>query len=202
MRQNKEIEQSGNSVESKCGPMRLLAATDRLARPWKNGGGVTFDVLSFPEGSSLETFAWRISIAEVASDGPFSLFPGIDRSTAILRGEGFRLAFGDGRVEELRLDAPAFAYPGDVETDCTLISGPVRDLNVMTRRGVYRHRLRLVSGDCVAQGEAVLVCPSGAARITLADGVNVTIYDNDALVLTAPLFRSDEPVWLVELITV
>ncbi len=54
------------------------------------------------------------SIAEVAADGPFSRFEGIDRSTAILRGEGFRLAFGDGRMENLRLDAPALAYPGDI----------------------------------------------------------------------------------------
>jgi environmental stress-induced protein Ves len=202
MRQNKEIEQSGKSVESKCGLMRLLAATDRLARPWKNGGGVTFDVLSFPEESSLETFAWRISIAEVASDGPFSLFPGIDRSTAILRGEGFRLAFGDGRMEELRLDAPALAYPGDVATDCTLLGGPVRDLNVMTRRGISRHRLRLVSGDCVAQGEAVLVCPRGAVRITTEGDATIAIRENDALVLSSPRFHCDGPVWLVELITV
>ncbi len=182
--------------------MRLLAATDRIARPWKNGGGVTFDVLSFPEQSTLENFAWRISIAEVASDGPFSRFEGIDRSTAILRGEGFRLVLGDGRVEDLRLDAPALAYPGDVATDCSLLAGPVRDLNVMTRRGVYHHRLRLVSGDGVAEGEAVLVCPRGSARITLADGASITMYDNDALVLSAPRFHSDEPVWLVELLPV
>ncbi len=81
-----------------------------------------------------------------------------------------------------------------------MLSGAVRDLNVMTRRGVYRHRLKLVSGDCIAEGEAVLVCPRGAARITLADGRGVTIYDNDALVLDAARFQSDEPVWLVELI--
>ncbi len=91
--------------------MRLLAATDRIARPWKNGGGVTFDVLSFPENATLDTFAWRISIAEVASDGPFSRFEGIDRSTAILRGEGFRLVLGDGRAEDLRLDAPRSLIP-------------------------------------------------------------------------------------------
>lgn len=182
--------------------IQLLPATDRIARPWKNGGGVTFDVLSFPQGSALETFGWRISIAEVASNGPFSRFEGIDRSTAILRGEGFRLVFGDGRVEDLRLDAPALAYPGDIATDCTLLAGPVRDLNVMTRRGVCRHRLTLVSGECAAEGEAVLICPRASARITLADGTTVTIYDNDALVLNAPRFRSDEAVWLVEFMPV
>lgn len=182
--------------------MRLLKASERAARPWKNGGGVTFDVASFPEGSSLDTFAWRISIAEVAGDGPFSRFEGIDRSTAILAGEGFRLTFGDGRVEDLRLDAPALAYPGDVDAQCTLLGGPVRDLNVMTRRGVYRHRLRLVRGDCVVEGEAVLVCPRGAARITTAGRATITLHDGDALVLSSQRFHGDEPVWLVELIPV
>ena len=182
--------------------MRLLKASERAARPWKNGGGVTFDVASFPEGSSLDTFAWRISIAEVAGDGPFSRFEGIDRSTAILAGEGFRLVFDDGRVEDLRLDAPALAYPGDVDAQCTLLGGPVRDLNVMTRRGVYRHRLRLVSGDCVVEGEAVLVCPRGAARITTAGRATITLHDGDALVLSSQRFLGDEPVWLVELIPV
>ncbi|MFM8748529.1 HutD family protein [Rhabdaerophilum sp.] len=182
--------------------MRLLKASERAARPWKNGGGVTFDVASFPENATLDSFAWRISIAEVATDGPFSRFEGIDRSTAILAGEGFRLTFGDGRVENLRLDAPAFAYPGDIATDCILLGGPVRDLNVMTRRGVYRHRLRLVSGDCVVECEAVLVCPRGAARITTAGRATITLHENDAVVLSSQRFHGDEPVWLVELIPV
>lgn len=181
--------------------IRLLPAADRLARPWKNGGGVTFDIASFPENASLDTFAWRISIAEVASDGPFSRFDGVDRSTAILSGEGFRLAFADGRVADLRLDAPAFAYPGDLATDCTLLGGPVRDLNVMTRRGAYRHRLRLVEGECIVEGEAVLVCPRGSAHVT-ADGGRIILHENDALVLSAPRFSSDAPLWLAELMPV
>jgi hypothetical protein len=105
-------------------------------------------------------------------------------------------------VEDLRLDAPALAYPGDVDAQCTLLGGPVRDLNVMTRRGVYRHRLRLVSGDCVVEGEAVLVCPRGAARITTAGRATITLHDGDALVLSSQRFHGDEPVWLVELIPV
>lgn len=181
--------------------IRLLPAADRIARPWKNGGGVTFDVASFPDGSTLDTFAWRISIAEVASDGPFSRFEGIDRSTAILSGEGFRLAFADGRVEDLRLDAPALAYPGDLATDCTLLGGPVRDLNVMTRRGAYRHRLGLVEGECIVEGQAVLVCPRGSAHVT-ADGGRIILHENDALVLSAPHFHCDAPLWLAELLRV
>lgn len=201
MRHNKESEQGGDRAERNRAPMRLLKASERLARPWKNGGGVTFDVATFPENATLDSFAWRISLAEVASNGPFSLFEGIDRSTAILAGEGFRLAFADGRVEDLRLDGPALAYPGDIASDCTLLAGPVRDLNVMTRREVFRHRLRRVRGEVATEGETVVICPRGSATVT-AGGTAVTLNENDALMLTAPRFHSDASLWLAELMRV
>ncbi len=180
--------------------MRLLAATDRIARPWKNGGGVTFDVLSFPEGSTLENFGWRISIAEVASDGPFSRFEGIDRSTAILRGRGSASSSAMA-ARKTSARCPPLAYPGDVATDCTLLNGPVRDLNVMTRRGIYRHRLRLVSGEVRPRARR---CSSARAdrhgsrsRMARASPCMTTMRW-----CWPRRFQSDEPVWLVELLPV
>ena len=76
--------------------MRLLAARDRLAKPWKNGGGVTRDVAIAPPDAGLDTFDWRISFADVASDGPFSPFPDIDRTLTVVDGEGLALRFGEG----------------------------------------------------------------------------------------------------------
>ena len=67
--------------------MRLLRAADRVAVPWKNGGGVTHDVIVSPAGATLDDFDWRISIAEIARSGPFSRFPGIDRTLAVLEGK-------------------------------------------------------------------------------------------------------------------
>jgi environmental stress-induced protein Ves len=115
--------------------MKLLRAADRTPRPWKNGGGETTDVYTVPPGADLDRFDWRVSIATVASDGPFSVFPGIDRLTAILSGEGFVLEVQDRRPATLTPASDALAYPGDVPTSARLLGGPVRDLNVMTRRG-------------------------------------------------------------------
>src|ERR1700722_12611735 len=67
--------------------MRLLRAAARIAVPWKNGGGVTRDVIVSPAGATLDNFDWRISIAEIAASGPFSRFPGIDRKLAVLEGK-------------------------------------------------------------------------------------------------------------------
>jgi environmental stress-induced protein Ves len=142
--------------------LTLLAAADRVAKPWKNGGGVTSDVLVVPAGAGLDDFAARISIAEVAASGPFSAFPGIDRTTAILAGDGFALSV-DGVGHRLgRGDAP-LAYPGDVPAAAVLLGGPTTDLNVMTRRGVRRHRV------------ARLALPAGT-RADLAAGDRVTLW--------------------------
>jgi environmental stress-induced protein Ves len=66
--------------------------------PWKNGGDETTEVAAGPPGASLETFDWRISMAHIAQSGPFSLFPGVDRTLAVLSGVGIRLSVaGRGR---------------------------------------------------------------------------------------------------------
>ena len=61
---------------------------------WKNGGGETAEIAVSPPGAALDAFDWRLSMAKVETDGPFSAFPGIDRTLAILEGEGIRLSVG------------------------------------------------------------------------------------------------------------
>lgn len=59
-------------------PLRLslIRAEQLVASPWKNGGGVTREIAAQPPGASLDGFAWRVSVADVAQPGPFSRFPG------------------------------------------------------------------------------------------------------------------------------
>ena len=71
--------------------MRLIAFSHLVATPWKNGGGVTRQIAIDPPGSGLDDFGWRLSTAEVAQDGPFSRFDGVDRQLHILAGEGLDL---------------------------------------------------------------------------------------------------------------
>jgi environmental stress-induced protein Ves len=116
--------------------MRLLRAAERAAVPWKNGGGVTSEVAAFPEGAGFDGFDWRISIADVAAGGPFSRFPGIDRVLTVIEGRGMHLTV-EGMAEiDLNDRSNPFAFSGDAGCDATLLYGPIRDLNVMTRRGV------------------------------------------------------------------
>ena len=75
---------------------RLLTPADYRPMPWKNGAGRTTEIAAHPAGAALDAFAWRVSIADVERDGPFSRFPGIDRTIVLLDGAGMRLACPDG----------------------------------------------------------------------------------------------------------
>lgn len=79
------------------GEVRILRAADRTATVWKNGGGVTREIAVWPEGAGMDDFGWRVSLAEVAADGPFSAFPGIGRTLTLAEGAGMDLTVGGVR---------------------------------------------------------------------------------------------------------
>jgi environmental stress-induced protein Ves len=112
--------------------LRHLPASDRAASAWRNGGGVTHEVLACPPG---EHFDWRISIADVDSDGPFSPFSGCARIITVLRGSGMALTI-DGVTHVLDRRFEPFRFDGDAATDCRLLAGSVVDFNV-----IHRHDL-------------------------------------------------------------
>jgi environmental stress-induced protein Ves len=108
--------------------------------PWKNGGGVTREIACYPAGADLQSFEWRISIADITHDGPFSDFSGIDRVITLLSGKGVRLVSQQGEKGDIDhlLDEPfqPFYCSGDLPITADLLDGPCQDFNVMTRRGV------------------------------------------------------------------
>jgi environmental stress-induced protein Ves len=132
--------------------VRLIRNQDLVRNPWKNGGGTTAEVASFPAGSTLDTFGWRISMADVASDGPFSNFPEIDRTLIVVEGAGIEIEVA-GATHRLDPASPLLSFPGDVPTKARLLAGPIRDLNVMTRRGQFEHRTTFVQAGGITPSE-------------------------------------------------
>lgn len=110
---------------------------------WRNGGGSTTEIAVAPAGAPMETFDWRVSMAKITADGPFSVFAGVDRWIAVPTGTGIRLDFAG--QDGIRLDpaSPPLAFPAAAAASCTLLDGPTEDVNVMTRRG----RLRRMPSD-------------------------------------------------------
>ncbi|HEX9082292.1 MAG TPA: HutD family protein, partial [Holophagaceae bacterium] len=114
--------------------MRWTRTTLRDARrmPWKNGGGTTLELAVEPPGATLETgFAWRLSCAEVGASGPFSPFPGLDRTLVLLSGEGFLLDFGPHGQVHLVQALESVRFDGGWPARADLLGGPCVDLNLM-----------------------------------------------------------------------
>ena len=118
----------------------LLRAGARAAVAWKNGGGVTREVAAHPPGSDLDSFEWRVSIAEVNCGGPFSSFAGVDRRMAVLAGT-LELVIAGREALVLSAESAPVAFPGDVAVTAAPRGAAVTDLNVMTRRGRCDARL-------------------------------------------------------------
>lgn len=110
--------------------MRVIRPAEYRAMPWKNGGGVTTEICVSPPSGA---FDWRVSIATVNTDGPFSAFIGYERHIMTLSGEGITLdILGRGKftLEPLR----PFSFSGDAQVRGSLIQGTVLDFNLMVRR--------------------------------------------------------------------
>ena len=141
--------------------VRLLTPNDYRSMPWKNGAGRTTEIAVHPAGAGLDAFAWRVSIASVERNGPFSAFPGIDRTIVLLDGAGMRLS-GAGREIDLTTRFVPHEFRGDQSVDCTLVAGPCRDFNAMFRRGRARGSVAVVRGS-VAEFDPAQFCLSYAA---------------------------------------
>ena len=113
---------------------RVLHAADYRRMRWKNGGGWTTELASAAASDGVSDFDWRISIAEIDSDGAFSTFPDCDRSIALLDGIGMELTFDEAPPERLDQRLRFVHFAGEWKTHGRLLAGPVRDFNLIVRR--------------------------------------------------------------------
>lgn len=147
--------------------MRLLPAATREWTPWRNGGGVTSEVAAYPPGSAAGDFDWRVSIARIDQDGPFSSFPGVERSLMPLTGGPLLLDTPTGSVT-LEPGAPPYRFYGDAAIHARILA-PASDLNVMTRRGRWRHWLGPQHPDNLA-AERIWIERASLDAVHLAPG--------------------------------
>lgn len=174
----------------------LIRGADLVATPWKNGGGVTREIAAFPEGAGLDAFVWRVSIAEVAQAGPFSRFAGIDRTLALLSGEGMMLDETDNSTGDVLktyvltqpLDIARFA--GESRIDARLVGGATRDFNLMVRRGAALGETEVLRGGTqrgLSADVVLMFCASGPVNVTLKDHEPAhSLGTNDTLRIDAP----------------
>jgi uncharacterized protein len=121
--------------------IHLLSPLAYRVKPWKNGGGTTTEIAIHPEDAGWDDFLWRVAIANIGQSGPFSSFPGIDRSIVLLDcppDSGMTLTVDGKSFEMAQHEFVDFA--GEAVTHGLLRGEAVRDFNVMSRRGAVKHR--------------------------------------------------------------
>ena len=165
--------------------LTLLHASDCKRVRWKNDGGWTTEIAREPADPASD-FVWRISIADIESDGPFSSFPGVARELMLLAGSGIELDIDDAPPFRLSERFQRVRFEGESRVECRLLAGATRDFNVMTQRDAVRAEVmgRPLVGSMVLFPEAGVVwlahLVSGAAQAR-TDGEAAKIEIGDTL---------------------
>lgn len=163
-----------------------LTAADHVRQPWKNGRGETLELWRLERGGRLLV---RLSRASVVEDGPFSLFPGVERNLTVLTGPGFRLA---GEGIDLRCDPLVpVAFPGDVAVAAVGTQGqPSEDFNVMTARDLPMPEVQVLREAILPPGGCLALYALGSAQVNgkaIAAGDIVLTHGSVSLTAEAPV---------------
>lgn len=118
--------------------MEIIGLKDVPKKPWKNGGGVSWEIAADEETPP----AWRISVALIDKSGPFSDYAGYDRTIVAIDGDPVELDV-NGRHVALQHGVP-FDFAGEARVQCS-VNGSARDFNVMTLRKALSHDVEIVS---------------------------------------------------------
>lgn len=158
--------------------------TDFAPTPWRNGAGSTRQIAvgcsdgigqSDGRGGTVGTDQdlWRVSVAELDDDPPFSRFVGWDRRF-VLASE-HRIALRINGATRPLVRGSSVGFPGEAEVTAHLDGRPARGLNLMTRRwradGNVRVRRRTGRTAITHPFVRVVMLLDGAAR--LVDGTVV-----------------------------
>jgi environmental stress-induced protein Ves len=164
----------------------VVRAADAAVMPWRNGGGVTREYLVHP---GTDGFEWRVSVAEVASDGPFSEFAGYERVLTLLGGAGMALGLEDGASVVLDRPLQHHRFPGEAAVHATLLGGPTTDLNLFWRRDLWEATVQVVQAPCRLHGGKPTLAYVAAGAVRLGD---VQLEAGDLLVADGSLDAEGE----------
>ena len=143
--------------------MHTVALRDVEPQAWRNGGGVTHELLAWPRA---DDWLLRISVATIDRDGAFSAFPGVERWFTVLEGPGVTLDFAHGQVRLGPGHAP-LPFAGEAAPMCTLTAGTTRDLNLMCRRGAAKATLAIAAAGSELMGPTLWRGIYAAEALTL-----------------------------------
>jgi len=158
---------------------------------WKNGLGYTDQIAIEPPTADLRlaNYLWRISSASITNASTFSVFPDHDRVLVILSDTGVRIIHTDDGFEDAQEVPPLepYEFPGDIQSRCELLDGPVKDFSVFFRKGEINATVEVIplNEETVWKWEPTahwnfIFSARGNFEVCTEDGVTQTLVEGDA----------------------
>lgn len=141
--------------------IEVLRSSDYRPMPWRNGKGTTLEIARQP--AAAEPFTWRLSLADITQDGPFSAYPGYRRAMVLVHGDDLRLKFRRHGERRLSPGQRGVRFDGDWITGCTIARGPCTDLSLIVHKGSRGSRA------CIVRAPSVLAVLSTRLLVLPAD---------------------------------
>lgn len=133
--------------------------------PWANGRGTSYEIAS--DRNEAGEWTWRLAMAPVNEDGPFSRIECVNRSLAVVEGAGMLLSVDHKKLQCLPMQVVRFR--GDAITEATLTDGPIMDINLMVRRKEADGEMAIVSNAGLLNGASIVVALGGSAQVKCGD---------------------------------
>lgn len=133
--------------------------------PWANGRGTSYEIAS--DRNEAGEWTWRLAMAPVNEDGPFSRIECVNRSLAVVEGAGMLLSVDRKKMQCLPMQVVRFR--GDAITEATLTDGPIMDINLMVRRKEADGEMAIVSNVGLLNGASIVVALGGSAQVKCGD---------------------------------
>ena len=138
-----------------------LCFSELLPVAWQNGGGVTREVAR-QEGDGKSP-GWRVSVAELDREGPFSIIAGVRRHFTVIGEYPVTLVLPDQRA--VLAPRESFIFEGEAAVNCLLPEGPSRALNLMYNPANWQASVRWLTS-----GEPLRPAPNAETFILAVDG--------------------------------
>ncbi|OTL17641.1 hypothetical protein B9X79_12740 [Acinetobacter pittii] len=175
---------------------------------WKNGAGFTLEIA---RSQGEADFDWRISMADVTTSGPFSLFPSKQRIISVLDGQGMVLHVDDLPAKKLN-QGDIFAFDGESQVKSELVDGAIRDLNLIYDPAKFHARFQRLNDAAeqtfISSADLIFIFNQGAETEVNVDDHSFQIAATETLKieknsgLTSVHFTQNQPngCYVIELI--
>jgi environmental stress-induced protein Ves len=144
--------------------------------PWANGRGTSYEIAS--DRSDAGEWTWRLAMAPVNEDGPFSRIECVNRFLAVVEGAGMLLSVDRKKLQCKPMQVVRFR--GDAITEAALTDGPITDINLMIRRKEAEGEMAVITDSGLLNEASIIVALGGSAQVKCGDST-IELEPHDSL---------------------